>query len=76
VNKEHEKNNFIILINEIFINHYSCQSKNFWIEVKMTRGDSDNYLVRSMVHFDMLDKNDVEDIRLLEQNKNIKYIIP
>lgn len=76
VNKEHEKNNFLILINEIFINHYSCQSKNFWIEVKMTRGDSDNYHVRNMEHFDILDKNDVEDIRLLEQNKNIKYIIP
>jgi len=73
VNKEHEKNNFIKIDNEYFvINHYSCQSKDFWINIKCTRGDADNYRNRTVIGgFNELDINEVEDNRLREQNKSI-----
>jgi hypothetical protein len=65
VDKDDEINNFIILSDEYFIlNHYSCQSRNFWRDVKCTRNDGDNYRVRTMADFDELDVNDVEDLRL------------
>jgi hypothetical protein len=53
------------------MNHYSCQSLNFWNEVKCTRGDGDHYLVRDMEQFRRYDINEVEDIELLEQNRDI-----
>ncbi len=53
------------------LNHYCCQSKQFWRETKCTRGDADNYRVRSMDDFDVYDLNDTEDTRLLEQNRSI-----
>jgi len=68
-NKEHELNNFLILGDEYFmLNHYSCQSRNFWRDVKCTRNDCDNYRVRNMDGFAELDLNDVEDLRLAIQN--------
>jgi hypothetical protein len=51
------------------LNHYCCQAKEFWRTIKCTRGDSDNYRVRTMHDFDLYDLNDVEDTRLLEQNR-------
>jgi len=70
--KQDELNHFIILTNpHLMYNHYNCQSLQFWKEVKMTRGDSDNYRERTVESFKELDKNDVEDFELLEQNKNI-----
>jgi hypothetical protein len=68
---ENEQNGtFLILGPEYFImNHYSCQSLEFWNNVKCVRGDSDNYRIRNTDDFQLLDKNDVEDRRLLEQNK-------
>jgi hypothetical protein len=43
---------FIIINSEYFImNHYCCQSVEFWNNIKCTRGDSDNYLVRTNEDF-------------------------
>lgn len=51
------------------LNHYSCQSRDFWLKIKCTRGDSDNFRVRSADDgFAELDKNDVEDLGLYAQN--------
>jgi len=71
-NKEHEKNNFIMVDHNYFrLNHYSCQSKEFWKNIKCTRGDADNYRTRTMDDFNALDFNEVEDLGLKEQNKSI-----
>jgi Glycosyl transferase family 2 len=68
-NPEHEKNNFILLNAPYFVlNHYNCQSMNFWKYIKCTRGDADEYKVRDMALFETLDLNDVEDTRLRDQN--------
>lgn len=73
--KENETNgNFMILDSSYFVlNHYSCQSREFWETVKCTRGDGDHYRVRTMADFEELDQNDVEDLRLLEQNRGILF---
>ena len=69
--KQHEINNFIILEDKYFIlNHYSCQSKDFWRDVKCSRNDSDNYRVRTIDDFEYLDVNLDEDLRLAQQNIN------
>jgi hypothetical protein len=61
---------FIIAYSCHFVlNHYRIQSLNFWKNVKCTRGDSDNYMVRDLEEFHRLDINQVEDKRLYEQNK-------
>ena len=63
---------FILINSEWFtLNHYNCQSKSYWKTVKMTRGDADNWKVRTMELFNELDLNEVEDTRLLEQNKSL-----
>jgi hypothetical protein len=65
-------NYFQMLDQEDFIvNHYSCQSREFWNNVKCTRGDGDHYLVRTLEDFDKVDLNDVDDTRLYDQNKLI-----
>jgi len=65
-----EPNYFLILGEPYFImNHYSCQSLEFWKNIKCTRGDGDHYLVRTMDHFKLYDVNDIEDYELWEQNK-------
>jgi hypothetical protein len=61
---------FVILDKPYFIiNHYCCQSLDFWKNIKCTRGDLDNYLVRTIKHFNELDFNDFSDTELYEQNK-------
>lgn len=63
---------FMILGPEwLVMNHYSCQSRDFWRTVKCTRGDADNYWARTMDYFHETDQNDVEDTRLLERNRGI-----
>jgi hypothetical protein len=52
------------------LNHYCCQSREFWRDVKCKRGDADDYLVRTMADFEKYDLNDVEDTRLLGQNRS------
>jgi hypothetical protein len=60
----------------LLINHYTIQSKEYWQNVKMTRGDCDYYYdtngwKRSMQLFNELDVNDIFDDRLKKQNVNI-----
>jgi hypothetical protein len=63
---------FIIAYTKYFvINHYNCQSREFYTEVKCKRGDCDNYLVRTPEMFNGIDLNIVEDTELLEQNKGL-----
>jgi hypothetical protein len=72
-NKANEIDKFIILGDEyLILNHYSCQSRNFWRDVKCTRNDGDNYRTRTMEDFDVIDVNEVEDLRLAKQNESIK----
>jgi len=59
----------------LVINHYNLQSYDFYINVKCTRGDCDNWfesqrLERNDSLFRQLDKNDVIDLTLFEQNKD------
>jgi hypothetical protein len=56
------------------LNHYRCQSKQFWNDVKCTRGDSDHYIQRNKDMFHTYDKNDVQDTTLYEQNK-VLYLL-
>ena len=53
-NIEYQKPDYFKLINTPYIklNHYICQSKEFWMNIKCTRGDADGYLVRNMELFD------------------------
>ena len=53
------------------LNHYNCQSLDFWTKVKCTRGDADNYLVRTVADFKAYDHNDEEDLDLLNQNRTL-----
>ena len=59
----------------LLINHYAIQSKEYWKNIKMTRGDCDKYYdskgwKRDLKLFDEMDINDIKDVRLAEQNKN------
>jgi hypothetical protein len=53
------------------LNHYACQSLHFWRDVKCTRGSANHFKVDTMETFAAWDLNDVEDTRLLEQNRPI-----
>jgi hypothetical protein len=60
----------------LLINHYNIQSYDFYINIKGTRGDINNWfdhqkLKRNTELFNHYDDNDVEDVRLYEQNKII-----
>jgi hypothetical protein len=60
---------YILTTRDYFvINHYTCQSREFWNNVKCTRGDADNYLVRKCEDFTYYDLNEVEDLGLYNQN--------
>jgi hypothetical protein len=64
VNTEYktDTSKFIIAFPHYFvINHYNCQSQEFWNKVKCTRGDADNYLTRTPADFIQYDKNAVDD---------------
>ena len=63
---------------ELVINHYQCQSLEFWTSIKMTRGDADSNLKddgRTLQLFKEQDINDIEDVQLWNQNKEIKNTI-
>jgi len=69
INKYEEENNFMLLNDPYFkMNHYCCQSQNFWNNVKCNRGDSNSYRIRSVSDFEKIDINDVTDTDLLNQN--------
>jgi hypothetical protein len=60
---------------KLLINHYNIQSLEFFINVKGTRGDVNNWfdyikLERNKELFAEFDVNDFEDLRLYNQNKN------
>ena len=77
VNKEDETNHFIVLNDPYFVlNHYNCQSENFWKHVKCRRGDADEYKVRDMELFKLNDQNDVEDTRLRDVNAAMVLCVP
>jgi hypothetical protein len=63
-------------IPKLLINHYNLQSYDYYINIKGTRGDINNWfdhkkLKRDDDYFNSYDDNDVEDLRLYEQNKQI-----
>ena len=61
----------------LLLNHYSIQSKDFFLKNKGTRGDSNGYYAandRNNAWFSICDINDVEDTRLAEQNKAHKLL--
>jgi len=71
-NEEDNLNKFIILDNNYYImNHYFCQSREFWNNVKCTRGDSDEYRIRTLDEFDHNKFNEVYDDRLLQLNSQL-----
>jgi hypothetical protein len=66
------ENKFIKIYREyITLNHYCCQSLEFWNNVKCTRGDADDYLIRSYDDFKSYDINEVEDLDLYNQNLSL-----
>ena len=82
VHQHHVKNSTVHLSysdaepSALAINHYNVQSYNFYMNVKATRGDINNWFdsikkSRDEALFKAYDKNDVVDLRLFEQNKNI-----
>ena len=71
--EEENKLKFLGLGPEYFtLNHYSCQSKEYWLNIKCTRGDSDHYTIRTEEDFLIYDINEIEDLGLCEQNKNME----
>jgi len=69
IDKEDEDKRFLLLNDDYFrMNHYSCQSRDFWDNVKCKRGDGDFWRVRSGADFDEIDVNDAMDDGLLKQN--------
>jgi glycosyltransferase involved in cell wall biosynthesis len=61
---------------DLVINHYNLQSREFYFNVKCTRGDINNWFdhihySRNNELFERFDINDIEDLRLFEQNKHI-----
>jgi hypothetical protein len=73
-NHEDQQERFKIFSPEWFrLNHYSCQSREFWRDVKCTRGDADNYRNRGVddAYWKEIDLNEVEDLELYEQNHRL-----
>jgi hypothetical protein len=65
-----DRNKCMLINSEYFImNHYCCQSLEFWNDVKCTRGDGDHYLVRTIKHFKENDINETDDFDLYKQNE-------
>ena len=60
-----------IVTDELIINHYNVQSLEFYTQIKMTRGDSNNYIQRNLAIFNRYNLNDITDNRLYEQNKDL-----
>jgi hypothetical protein len=55
----------------LIINHYIVQSKDFFMKIKATRGDVNNWIsqeARNWEYFKMCDINEIKDARLRTQN--------
>jgi len=64
---------------DLVINHYCIQSQDFFMKIKATRGDCDNYIeqtnrIRDLDYFKGYDINDIFDDRLYIQNKDIIHL--
>lgn len=71
-----QNNNFIQLGSPFFrLNHYSSQSREYWENIKCTRGDGDHWRVRTITDFEFVDLNDVEDIDLYQQNRSLFELV-
>jgi len=68
LDKEDELHRFIVLDGPFVMNHYNCQSREFWDNIKCKRGDSDCYRIRKKSEFDEIDINSIEDSDLSTQN--------
>ena len=70
LNKEYESGIYFRMLDKPYflLNHYSCQSFEFWKNIKCTREDVDNYRTRTPEVIYELDINEVEDKELYEQN--------
>ena len=68
---EDAEKHYIVIDEPYFrINHYCCQSQEYWNNIKCTRGDSDNYRIRTFDDFISIDINEIEDLELSIQNSN------
>jgi hypothetical protein len=59
---------------ELLINHYQLQSREYWQNVKMNRGDVNHWFKgspRDFEGYESMDVGDILDTRLWEQNKEI-----
>lgn len=59
---------------ELLINHYQLQSREYWHQVKMNRGDVNHWFKgspRDFEGYESMDVGDIEDTRLWEQNKEM-----
>lgn len=62
---------WLILPPEWFrLNHYNCQSQEYWNKIKCTRGDVNEYKKLDESKFALYDTNDIEDTGLAEQNRS------
>jgi glycosyltransferase involved in cell wall biosynthesis len=68
---------------DLVINHYCIQSQDFFMKVKSTRGDINNWfdhckLKRDLQYFEGYDINELEDLQLYNQNRfiNLSCKIP
>lgn len=74
-NKEEEGKHWQIIGEPIFaLNHYCCQSREFWNKVKCTRGDSDDFRKRIDADFDLVDYNHIDDFELFDRNRTLGCI--
>lgn len=71
----YQKREYFMIIDGEYIrlNHYICQSKELWINLKCKRGDCDNYLQRDMNLFESYNSqaNEVDDFELAKINYNL-----
>lgn len=61
---------------DLIINHYPIQSLDFFMKIKSTRGDINNWIQtigksRNLEYYKKYDNNDIYDDRLAIQNENI-----
>jgi hypothetical protein len=69
VDKMDEEKRFLLLNGNYFrMNHYSCQSREFWENVKCKRGDGDFWRLRTVDDFETININDKFDDGLFQQN--------
>jgi hypothetical protein len=63
----------------LVVNHYSVQSKDFFLKNKGLRGDVNNWVpmdARNEAWFSICDINEVDDTRLADQNKRLNVPAP